>query len=185
MFVCLVHVQDHLLTLFHRWCNLVGEMRIGLTRKEMKREERSMEEDGKRERKESLGRLRLFSDSSSCILITHSHFFFPLFSHSFTFSSSLIRLSFLSILPHSLTPLFLYPVFIFTMSTPTANKSHNSLPSVGFKGSDLPPLVTNDPPRVLIAGAGLGGLFLGIYLERAGIPYEIYERSSEIRPLGT
>lgn len=71
------------------------------------------------------------------------------------------------------------------MSTPTVNKSHSSLPSVGFKGSDLPPLVTDDPPRVLIAGAGLGGLFLGIFLERAGIPYEIFERTSEIRPLGT
>ncbi|OAQ29370.1 FAD/NAD(P)-binding domain-containing protein [Linnemannia elongata AG-77] len=71
------------------------------------------------------------------------------------------------------------------MSTPTVNKSHSSLPSVGFKGSDLPPLVTDDPPRVLIAGAGLGGLFLGIFLERAGIPYEIFERTSEIRPLGS
>lgn len=71
------------------------------------------------------------------------------------------------------------------MSALTANKSHNTLPTVGFKGSDLPPLVTDDPPRVLIAGAGLGGLFLGILLERAGIPYEIFERSSEIRPLGT
>jgi hypothetical protein len=70
------------------------------------------------------------------------------------------------------------------MSTSVNNKSHSSLPTAGFKGSDLPPLVTNDPPKILIAGAGLGGLFLGIYLERAGIPYEIYERSSEIRPLG-
>lgn len=51
-------------------------------------------------------------------------------------------------------------------------------------GSDLPPLVTDRPPRVLIAGAGLGGLFLGILLEKAGIPYEIFERSAEPRPLG-
>ncbi|KAF9114753.1 hypothetical protein BGX30_006492, partial [Mortierella sp. GBA39] len=41
------------------------------------------------------------------------------------------------------------------------------------------------PPRVLIAGAGLAGLFLGILLEKAGIPYEIFERTSEIKPLGS
>jgi hypothetical protein len=58
------------------------------------------------------------------------------------------------------------------------------LPSAGFKGSDLPPLVTDKPPHVLIAGAGLAGLFLGILLEEAGIPYAIFERSAEIKPLG-
>ncbi|KAG0293461.1 hypothetical protein BGZ96_002803 [Linnemannia gamsii] len=56
--------------------------------------------------------------------------------------------------------------------------------SEGFKGSDLPPLVTDEPPRVLIAGAGLAGLFLGILLEKAGVPYEIFERTAEIKPLG-
>lgn len=66
----------------------------------------------------------------------------------------------------------------------TDNDSTAPLPSVGFKGSDLPPLVTDDPPRVLIAGAGLAGLFLGILLEMAGIPYEIFERTAEIKPLG-
>jgi len=59
-----------------------------------------------------------------------------------------------------------------------------STPYVGFKGSDLPPLVTDKPPHVLIAGAGLAGLFLGILLEEAGIPYHIFERFGEIRPLG-
>ncbi|KAK3839473.1 MAG: hypothetical protein JOS17DRAFT_188752 [Linnemannia elongata] len=44
---------------------------------------------------------------------------------------------------------------------------------------------SDESPRVLIAGAGLGGLFLGIQLERAGIPYEIFERSTEMRPLGS
>ncbi|KAG0293462.1 hypothetical protein BGZ96_002804 [Linnemannia gamsii] len=60
-----------------------------------------------------------------------------------------------------------------------------SLSSAGFKGSDLPPLVTDKPPHALIAGAGLGGLFLGILLEEAGIPYEIFERSAEAKPLGS
>jgi len=40
-------------------------------------------------------------------------------------------------------------------------------------------------PRVLIVGAGLGGLTLGLLLEKAGIPYEIFERSPAIKPLGT
>ncbi|KAK3848487.1 MAG: hypothetical protein J3R72DRAFT_2759 [Linnemannia gamsii] len=70
------------------------------------------------------------------------------------------------------------------MSTPVDDKAQMPIPTGGFKASDLPPLVTDKPPRVLIAGAGLAGLFLGILLERAGIPYEIYERTAEIKPLG-
>ncbi|KAG0261840.1 hypothetical protein BG011_000603 [Mortierella polycephala] len=40
-------------------------------------------------------------------------------------------------------------------------------------------------PTVLIVGAGLGGLTLGVLLERAGIPYQIFERASVIKPLGS
>ncbi|KAG0045921.1 hypothetical protein BGZ83_008855 [Gryganskiella cystojenkinii] len=45
---------------------------------------------------------------------------------------------------------------------------------------------TNDAtgPKVLIAGAGIGGLTLAILLERAGIQYEVYERAKTIKPLG-
>ncbi|OAQ29398.1 FAD/NAD(P)-binding domain-containing protein [Linnemannia elongata AG-77] len=64
------------------------------------------------------------------------------------------------------------------------NTEAKPTPNGVFKGSDLPPLVTDKPPHVLIAGAGLAGLFLGILLEKAGIPYEIFERSAQIRPLG-
>ncbi|KAF8942579.1 hypothetical protein BGZ47_006340 [Haplosporangium gracile] len=39
-------------------------------------------------------------------------------------------------------------------------------------------------PKVLIAGAGLGGLSLGILLHKAGIPFEIFERAAEVKPLG-
>ncbi|KAF9118014.1 hypothetical protein BGW39_001571 [Mortierella sp. 14UC] len=39
-------------------------------------------------------------------------------------------------------------------------------------------------PHVLVSGAGLAGLFLGILLEKAGIPYTIYERAAEIKPIG-
>lgn len=71
------------------------------------------------------------------------------------------------------------------MSLPAESKTDRPpVPIGGYRGSDLPPLVTDKPPKVLIAGAGLGGLFLGILLERAEIPYEIFERSAEIRPLG-
>ncbi|KAG0365578.1 hypothetical protein BC939DRAFT_524869 [Gamsiella multidivaricata] len=40
-------------------------------------------------------------------------------------------------------------------------------------------------PTVLIVGAGLGGLTLGVLLERAGIPYEIFERAAVVKPLGS
>lgn len=48
--------------------------------------------------------------------------------------------------------------------------------------STVPPL---PKPEVLIAGAGLGGLLMGILLERIGIPYHIFERASKVKPLGT
>ncbi|KAF9921038.1 hypothetical protein FBU30_008969, partial [Linnemannia zychae] len=40
-------------------------------------------------------------------------------------------------------------------------------------------------PTVLIVGAGLGGLLLGALLERASIPYTIFERSPTVQPLGS
>ncbi|KAF8984262.1 hypothetical protein BGZ46_008435 [Entomortierella lignicola] len=40
-------------------------------------------------------------------------------------------------------------------------------------------------PKVLIVGAGLGGLTLAILLEKANIDYEIYERSTTLRALGS
>lgn len=45
--------------------------------------------------------------------------------------------------------------------------------------------MATDKPVVLIVGAGLGGLSLGILLERAQIPFEIFERTSTVKPLGT
>ncbi|KAF9088224.1 hypothetical protein BGX29_000389 [Mortierella sp. GBA35] len=38
-------------------------------------------------------------------------------------------------------------------------------------------------PKVLIVGAGLGGLTLGMILQKSDIPYEIIERTSEVQPL--
>ncbi|KAG9071664.1 hypothetical protein KI688_005877 [Linnemannia hyalina] len=39
-------------------------------------------------------------------------------------------------------------------------------------------------PKVLIVGAGLGGLTLGTLLHKANIPFKIYERASEVKPIG-
>ncbi|KAF8932597.1 hypothetical protein BGZ58_006907 [Dissophora ornata] len=40
-------------------------------------------------------------------------------------------------------------------------------------------------PKVLIVGAGLSGIMTGILLDRAGIPFDIYERAPEIKPIGS
>ncbi|KAG0033618.1 hypothetical protein BGZ81_007876 [Podila clonocystis] len=40
-------------------------------------------------------------------------------------------------------------------------------------------------PKVLIVGAGLGGVVLGALLEKAGISFQIYERATAIKPLGS
>lgn len=89
-----------------------------------------------------------------------------------------------------LSPLFFhFHTSYFGLIMSSSNITNTGTPlssstSGATSASDLPPLVTERPPRVLIAGGGLGGLFLGILMERAGIPYEIFERSAEIKPLG-
>ncbi|KAF9557714.1 hypothetical protein EC968_007508 [Mortierella alpina] len=40
-------------------------------------------------------------------------------------------------------------------------------------------------PKVLIVGAGLGGLTLALLLDRMEVDYEIFERAQEIKPLGS
>ncbi|KAG0203200.1 hypothetical protein BGX28_004433 [Mortierella sp. GBA30] len=40
-------------------------------------------------------------------------------------------------------------------------------------------------PRVLIVGAGLGGLTLALLLDRIDVGYEIFERAKEVKPLGS
>ncbi|KAF9975106.1 hypothetical protein BGZ73_001367 [Actinomortierella ambigua] len=40
-------------------------------------------------------------------------------------------------------------------------------------------------PNVLIVGAGIAGLSLAIFLERAGVPYLVLERVQEFKPLGS
>ncbi|KAF9346622.1 hypothetical protein BGX26_001864 [Mortierella sp. AD094] len=40
-------------------------------------------------------------------------------------------------------------------------------------------------PKVLIVGAGIGGLTLGAILEKANIPYEIFEKASALKHMGS
>lgn len=52
-----------------------------------------------------------------------------------------------------------------------------------------PPLTAEEwtsmaKPKVLIVGAGLGGLMLGHLLHRAKIPFTIFERANEVKNLG-
>ncbi|KAF9090069.1 hypothetical protein BGX29_011690 [Mortierella sp. GBA35] len=47
-----------------------------------------------------------------------------------------------------------------------------------------PQLEGDKPPHVLVIGAGPAGLFLGNLIERASIPYDIFERTATIKPLG-
>ncbi|KAF9901715.1 hypothetical protein BX616_002173 [Lobosporangium transversale] len=54
-----------------------------------------------------------------------------------------------------------------------------------FKSSELPPQISNSPPHVIISGGGLAGLFLANILEKANIPYQIFERAKEVVPLGS
>ncbi|KAF9120512.1 hypothetical protein BGW39_011312 [Mortierella sp. 14UC] len=46
-------------------------------------------------------------------------------------------------------------------------------------------MIAEDKPTVMIIGAGLGGLLLGVLLHRAGISFYIYEKSTSINPIGS
>lgn len=41
------------------------------------------------------------------------------------------------------------------------------------------------PLKMMIAGAGIGGLTLAILLERQGVDYEVFEQSAAVRSLGS
>ncbi|KAG0081649.1 hypothetical protein BGZ93_002656, partial [Podila epicladia] len=42
---------------------------------------------------------------------------------------------------------------------------------------------TDGKPKVLIVGAGIGGLMLGNLLLKRGVPFHIYDRMKEVKPL--
>ncbi|KAF8965992.1 hypothetical protein BGZ46_000468 [Entomortierella lignicola] len=43
----------------------------------------------------------------------------------------------------------------------------------------------NPRPAVIIIGAGIGGLMLAILLEQINVPFHIFERASDVKPLGS
>lgn len=44
--------------------------------------------------------------------------------------------------------------------------------------------MTTEKPKVLVIGAGLGGVTLCLLLEKAGVNYELFERAAQVKPLG-
>ncbi|KAF9905005.1 hypothetical protein EC991_002068 [Linnemannia zychae] len=46
-------------------------------------------------------------------------------------------------------------------------------------------MTDNTRPTVLIVGGGIGGVVLGMLLHKGGVPFEIYERATTVKPLGT
>ncbi|KAF9961493.1 hypothetical protein BGZ70_008267 [Mortierella alpina] len=64
-----------------------------------------------------------------------------------------------------------------------SNRSMSSAsPSVEFTACVNP---NPTKARVIIVGAGIGGLTLAALLERAGIEYQIFERAAMVKPLGS
>ncbi|KAG0207759.1 hypothetical protein BGX33_006653 [Mortierella sp. NVP41] len=56
-------------------------------------------------------------------------------------------------------------------------------PAITFKHDRT--VMYSKKPKVLIVGAGIGGLTLGMILQKTDIPYEIFERAAEVKPLAT
>lgn len=68
-----------------------------------------------------------------------------------------------------------------TTAPEPADRASTAKPKPPLTQEDL---VNLDKPKVLIVGAGIGGLMLGNFLEKGGVQFQILERASEVRPLG-
>jgi hypothetical protein len=102
------------------------------------------------------------------------HFFFP--ARLFLVSCTALLFSFRSIRPS--------PIEHTAPATPPPS-SLRTLEIMTDTDTDKRPYSPGSPPRVIIVGAGIAGVFLGILLDRAKIPYEIYERAVSVKQLGT
>ncbi|KAG0362307.1 hypothetical protein BG005_006137 [Podila minutissima] len=69
-----------------------------------------------------------------------------------------------------------------TTAPEPADRASTAKPKPPLTQEDL---VNLDKPKVLIVGAGIGGLMLGNFLEKGGVQFQILERASEVRPLGS
>ncbi|KAG0350908.1 hypothetical protein BG005_009578 [Podila minutissima] len=68
----------------------------------------------------------------------------------------------------------------------SSRSGHFTLPWLTAEPSNTDNTDANDgKPKVLIVGAGIGGLALGILLMKAGVNFQIFERNSEVKPLGS
>src|SRR5690349_7241027 len=97
-----------------------------------------------------------------------SHFSTPFFF--FTFFSF-----YFNIFPHQLSLSSFIRLFSYSVATFLSNL---------FQLAYYTDMTNEGKPTVLIVGAGLGGLMLGALLEKIGIPYVIFERTSSIKSLG-
>lgn len=59
----------------------------------------------------------------------------------------------------------------------------SSLPNASFE-AEPENHVGDNKARVIIAGAGIGGLTLAMLLHKANVPFVVLERAQEIKPLG-
>lgn len=62
-------------------------------------------------------------------------------------------------------------------------KTSLDIPLLHIPNPSLPQ--SHNRPKVLIVGAGIGGLMLGALLQKGGMDFEIFDRATVIKPLGS
>ncbi|KAF9108220.1 hypothetical protein BGX29_002363 [Mortierella sp. GBA35] len=71
------------------------------------------------------------------------------------------------------------------VKTPSTKSPSTKAPSTKSSSTRSTRTIAPRPhPRVIIVGAGIGGLMLGILLQRMDVTYQIFERAPKVKPLG-